>query len=414
MSIFPKKKNKAYPPRVLLKNAESRSGFAEAFRTLRTSIHFLLMEKDVRSLVITSAGESEGKTVTVTNLGYSFSQAGKSVVIIDGDLRKNTLTGIHNASNAKGLTGLLSELLVASPQSGSLEEYSVQDLVSIQELQRATGVLNVRDGENEVEVHFQNGDISFVDWVDRPEETRLGAVLVRNGLLSAENMERALRQQRDSGRPLGFVLAHLGLLKPEGIQGTLTLHTLEAIQTLLRMEAGSFFFSEKSDRRTAEAPAGFVDVPKLFRESTPKGSGCRFLEKIVEATLVRRDDTGYALIPSGPLPPNPSELISSRQMAFLLSFLVERFDLVIFDTPPVMVASDAVLLAAQTDGVALVVKNGHLKRGIIRKAVEQLQAAHARLLGVILNRVDVRRGAYYQYYNRYYSNYHAEPAGDRG
>ncbi|MFP4389494.1 MAG: capsular biosynthesis protein, partial [Desulfococcaceae bacterium] len=93
-------------------------------------------------------------------------------------------------------------------------------------------------------------------------------------------------------------------------------------------------------------------------------------------------------------------------------YLGDRYDIVIVDSAPVLVASDSVLLSGQTDGVALVVKAGHLKRGVVRKAVEQLQVAHAQILGVILNRVDIKKGAYYEYYHRYYSDYHAEPAKD--
>lgn len=412
MSLFRKNNKSAYPPHVLLTSQKSNSGFAEAYRSLRTSIHFLLLEKNVRSFVVTSAGESEGKTVTAINLAYAFSQAGKSVLIIDADLRKNALTGLHRARGPKGLTRLLSDLLTADIRSGALTEYSVADLVALHRLQRASGILHVADLGEEVDLRFHKGEIIFIDWKTRAEESRLAEVLVRNGLLSRESMEIALRQQRDSGKPLGFILSSLGLVPAEKLRGILTLHTLEAVRTLLRMEKGTFYFSEHPERHSIENQNDLVDPQKLFEETISGEHPYLFLERKLESILVRNPDMEYSLIPSGALPPNPSELIGSRQMEFLLSYLGDRYDIVIVDSAPVLVASDSVLLSGQTDGVALVVKAGHLKRGVVRKAVEQLQMAHANILGVILNRVDIKKGAYYEYYNRYYSSYHAEPARD--
>jgi Mrp family chromosome partitioning ATPase len=397
---------------VLLTSQKAHFGFAEAYRSLRTSIHFLLLEKNVRSFVVTSAGESEGKTVTAMNLAYAFSQAGKSVALIDADLRKNALTGLHRARGPKGLTSLLSDLLTADIRSGALTEYSVADLVALRRLRRASGILHVADQGEEVELRFHKGDIVFIDWKTRAPESRLAQVLVQNGLLSRESMDTALRQQRDSGKPLGFILSSLGLVPRDKLQGVLTLHTLEAVRTLLRMESGTFYFSEHPERSSVENQNDLVDPQKLYEETVSGERPHLFLEKKLAEILVRRPDMAYSLVPSGALPPNPSELIGSRQMEFFLSYLGDRFDVVIVDSAPVLVASDSVLLSGQTDGVALVVKAGHLKRGVVRKAVEQLQVAHAHILGVILNRVDIKKGAYYEYYNRYYSNYHAEPARD--
>lgn len=410
MKLFRKKDQTPYPPHVRLDSEKADVGFAEAFRTLRTGIHFLLLEKNIRSLVVTSAGPGEGKTVTAANLAYTLSRAGKSVVVIDADLRKNNLTHFHQARNGSGLTGLLSEMLTAEVRSGVLEEFTVTDLVTLHRLRRSSGVLNVGDGRHELSLRFRKGEMVLLDWRTRPEENRLANVLVRNGVLSREKVETALRQRENTGRPLGFVLASLGLASPETLKGVLTLHTLEAIQILLRMESGKFFFADRPERPGVEATPDLVDMDRLFDEAAREEHTHRFLRKKVDEAIIHPESGGYALIPSGQLPQNPSEVLGSRQMAFLISYLTDRFDVVIFDTAPVMATSDAVLLGGQSDGTVLVVKAGHIKRGAVRKSVEQLQAARANVLGVILNRVDIRKSAYYAYYRQYYASYYAESA----
>ena len=91
-------------------------------------------------------------------------------------------------------------------------------------------------------------------------------------------------------------------------------------------------------------------------------------------------------------------------MSFLISLLKRQFDILIIDTPPILPASDAMILAPQTDGLLLVIKSGHINRELIKKAVEQIRISQANLIGVVLNQVDFERERYYsgKYYSRYY------------
>lgn len=104
--------------------------------------------------------------------------------------------------------------------------------------------------------------------------------------------------------------------------------------------------------------------------------------------------SGLSLLLSGPLPPNPAELLASRRMQQIIIALCAAADVVIFDTPPALVAADALILAAQMDGTILVADQGRTRRVLAQQALARLVAVRARLLGAVLNR-DARQVAYY-------------------
>lgn len=108
-------------------------------------------------------------------------------------------------------------------------------------------------------------------------------------------------------------------------------------------------------------------------------------------------DSGFgdlSLLLSGPLPPNPAELLASRRMQQIIAALCAAADVVIFDTPPTLVAADALILAAQMDGTILVTDQGRTRRVSAQQARERLVAVRARLLGAVLNRDSSQRGYY--------------------
>jgi capsular exopolysaccharide synthesis family protein len=116
-----------------------------------------------------------------------------------------------------------------------------------------------------------------------------------------------------------------------------------------------------------------------------------------------------SLLTSGPIPPNPSEILGSHRMASLIESLTQLADIVIFDSPPVLAVTDAAVLGRQVDGVVLVVDARQTREQVLARAVSELQNTGANLLGVVLNRLDSRAGGYYYYY--YY--YSGEEGGQR-
>lgn len=101
---------------------------------------------------------------------------------------------------------------------------------------------------------------------------------------------------------------------------------------------------------------------------------------------------GLSILASGPLPPNPAELMGSRRMEEVIAALAERADQVLFDTPPVVAVTDAAVLATKVDGVLLVVSAGKTRRDNARSAVQRLQQINARLVGTVLTNVPMGAG----------------------
>jgi capsular exopolysaccharide synthesis family protein len=112
---------------------------------------------------------------------------------------------------------------------------------------------------------------------------------------------------------------------------------------------------------------------------------------------------GLRVLTSGPIPPNPAEILSSQRMGQLIIDLSEEADVLLFDTPPVLSVTDAAVLAPQTEGTLFVVQVGETRRDTLVQAVNRIRSSNAQVLGVLLNRIKPSHGSYYYY--QYYSNY---------
>jgi capsular exopolysaccharide synthesis family protein len=108
-----------------------------------------------------------------------------------------------------------------------------------------------------------------------------------------------------------------------------------------------------------------------------------------------------AAIPTGPLPPNPADLLSSHKLADAIAELRTKYKFIVIDSPPIMAATDAVILSVQADGVLLVVRSGETPKEAFTRTRDLLTSVKSRLLGVVLNAVDASAPDYYYSY-RYY------------
>lgn len=225
-----KKNQKFEHKRKLITKLEPKSPISEQYRTIRTNIQFSTVDKEYKSIMVTSSGPGEGKSTTAANLAVVYAQQGKKVLLIDADLRKPTVHYTFNVTNTIGLTSVLTK------------QYTLMDAV------------------------------------------------------------------------------------------------------------------------------GRGDVENLF------------------------------ILSSGPIPPNPSELLGSKAMEELLVQILAEYDTVIFDTPPVLAVTDAQILANKCDGTLLVISSEKTENEQAVKAKELLVAAKGKILGVVLNNKRIENSNYYYYY----------------
>lgn len=133
--------------------------------------------------------------------------------------------------------------------------------------------------------------------------------------------------------------------------------------------------------------SNIVGITNILKKETD-------LEGTISSTLV----PNLEILTSGDIPPNPSELLNSRAMEKVMMEIEERYDYVVYDTPPVLAVTDAQIIANRCDGVVLVVASGktHKERAI--RAKELLEKAKSRILGVVVNGVESKKTEIYSQY----------------
>jgi len=134
-------------------------------------------------------------------------------------------------------------------------------------------------------------------------------------------------------------------------------------------------------------------------------------EKDLNSLIQSNEKTPHLkVLTSGPVPPNPAELLGSEEMRKLLALLSERFAHIVIDSPPAISFTDASILSTMVDGVMLVIHGGRSSRAVVRRAKQQLLDVGANIFGVVLNNVRVESQDYY--YSGYYSHYYSDGEQD--
>jgi succinoglycan biosynthesis transport protein ExoP len=192
---------------------------------------------------------------------------------------------------------------------------------------------------------------------------------------------------------------------PSGGNGKTTVATNLAISIAL------------SGRRVLLVDANFrrASLPRIFQGMRDEGLsniliGQAHLDDVVTPTSV----PGLDVLSAGPIPPNPAELLGSSYLRDLIIDARARYDQVIFDGPPVLLVSDAIVLAGAVDGVLLVCQYRLTSRGALQRTHSQLEAMNSRIFGAVLNKVETRAGGYFRKAYREFYEYHepGEPTGE--
>lgn len=156
-------------------------------------------------------------------------------------------------------------------------------------------------------------------------------------------------------------------------------------------------------------------VHRVFKMNQPQGLSTYLSRQVeVDPLIHKLWVPNLSVLPCGPIPPNPAELISSERMKEVLKSLSEKYDHVLIDSPPLINVTDPVILSTMVDGVILVVQAGRSTRDIVRRARHELSSVGAKIFGVVLNNLDIKREGYGNYptYTHYgYNSDNREEAG---
>lgn len=141
---------------------------------------------------------------------------------------------------------------------------------------------------------------------------------------------------------------------------------------------------------------------KKFNLSNNRGLSNLLIGQVKFTEIAKKYTDNLCILTSGTIPPNPSEMLSSKKMKIFLEEAKATFDYIVLDTPPVIAVTDAQILSTMADGVLLVIAAGQAEIGAAQKAKELLEHVKANILGAVINKAEVSSSKNYGYYHYYY------------
>jgi capsular exopolysaccharide synthesis family protein len=145
-------------------------------------------------------------------------------------------------------------------------------------------------------------------------------------------------------------------------------------------------------------------IHKVFEVSNQAGLSNLLIDEIDTKKAIHKTEVeNLFVLTSGTKPPNPADLLGADKMRRLIEVLKETYDYIIIDTPPIVAVTDAQVLSKYADGCLLVIASAEVDKDAAIKAKELLETVNAKILGVVLNKLDTKRKGYYGYnYHSYY------------
>lgn len=147
---------------------------------------------------------------------------------------------------------------------------------------------------------------------------------------------------------------------------------------------------------------------KVFSVPNVKGLTNILMEEseLSETIYKMQGEDNLSVLTSGPIPPNPAELLGSKKMKDFLKSLKDRYDMILIDSPPISLVTDAAIVSTLSDATILVIEAGGTHIEAAQHSVEVLKKVNSRILGVVLNKIPLNANRYYQYYQ--YEEYKEE------
>lgn len=376
---------------------QSQCQFSEAFRRLRASIDSNLYGGEKRCYIISSSRPKEGKTSVTSNLSQVLAETGKRILVIDGDLRKHSLTEKLNLINAKGFSNLIGESLSVPLRHGKIQDYGLRDILTLIELQKRYCIMRLRDSYNRFELHFNQGIFVDINWTNRPDSKRLGSVLVENNFLSSDEAEIALAQQKKTDRSLGNILLMLGMIDITNLQKFLSLQIMEAMKVAFEIKDGEFSIHPVTEDYIDLNKKGNFDFQNIAKELKPENHETSYLADTINKSICITDDQNIYFMPSGNLLLPPTRLLKIENIEFVIKYCKKKFDVILIDTPPISNVSDTLIIAPATNGVLLVVEVDKTNISDVKFTKECLENIKAKIIGVVMNKCNDKENKYEMY-----------------
>jgi Mrp family chromosome partitioning ATPase len=341
-----------------------------------------------RVLMVESATLNEGKTTVAINIAANLSNAGFRVLLSDCDLLRPSLHKVFQCEKEVGLGSALEKISTIELGSGTLKEYSIDDLFFLIELKNRNGKLTVQCNDQAMNIFFQNGAPIHIRSQNNPQSNRLGAMLLKGGSINREQLKDAIERHRSTFQPLGYILVNSGYVSRDQLRGPLRLQMEEHLQKLFSWKTGEFNF-EPGFSNLFESERIFFreDYSKLIK-GLGRIEGNKFAAYVLLSHIRNGHSDGLYVLPAGASMPQHIGQFNQILIKKVFDILKQKFDVVIIDTPPVDAAAGTFTLSSLVDGIVFVIKAGHLSYKIINQAVNNLPKE--KIIGTVLNQVKVK------------------------
>ncbi len=383
LSSFPELSSKAKKDKSFVLN--------EHFKMLKAEI-ILKFKAEKFLLLITSTLPQEGKSFVSLNLSKSFAAENKKTLLINLDLRRPVLNKYFDV-NKDGISDLLVNPQKPIPTSGNLMDYPLSDIFYLLYINRKTGILEVKTRKELFRIYFLNGVIVLVSTNKREENLLLGNLLINIVGMDKNVIEKSIEASKEIGERLGEYLFNSGLISVEKISNVITHQFLTIVTKIFRSESAEFTFSEEfpgffNPRIVEELEKKMADFFKFQDENRNYD---KFLERL---NIYKTSEDNMYFLPSGLVKLNPNEMLVSEKIKDLFELFKKHFDVIIVDSPPAGIVAESNLLLPYVDGIIYLIKYRSTKKKLSKVSISKIEKNGGRILGLILNFVNVKREKY--------------------